>query len=281
VIDIKPGYFYSLGSFVHALVYIRKDTPDGIRADIFASAHDALTNFTSNDDNANMFPKTTEKGKWLLNTVGTWATWTGKHPDSDYVALRDSVNSFATTLADELENTFNYALTPKGNLSLKSLVAGASRAYPARVLALIDDFVKSEIDAAGKCLACASYTACGFHILRSVEISVMAYVLAASGELPKPQKRSWGTYIQLLLNAGAHSDLIDVLRILKTKRNPLMHPEDRLDEGEAIHLFCICEATMSALIEDVKIRTDKQELKIGFKDALHKLPELARAAKTT
>jgi len=34
VIDIKPGYFYSLGSFVHTLVYIRKDTPDGIRADI-------------------------------------------------------------------------------------------------------------------------------------------------------------------------------------------------------------------------------------------------------
>jgi hypothetical protein len=76
-----------------------------------------------------------------------------------------------------------------------------------------------------------------------------------------------GEYITRLTKANAHADLIDVLRVLKAKRNPLMHPTDNLDVDEAISLLCVCQSVLDDLIDDVRRRT----LEIKFKEALEKM----------
>jgi hypothetical protein len=73
-----------------------------------------------------------------------------------------------------------------------------------------------------------------------------------------------------LEQAKVHSDVTDLLKILKTKRNPLMHPQDSLDIDEAIGLICICQAGIETLVADVRRRS----LEITFKESLRLLPTL-------
>ena len=135
---------------------------------------------------------------------------------------------------------------------------------------LLDDFVRNDIDHAGKCLAFDLPTSCGFHILRAVETCAKAYVHAVTGALPGIKQRNWGEYILQLKNAGAHEDVTDLLRILKAKRNPLMHPYDNLDVDEAISLLCLCQAGMDTIAEDLRRRS----LEVKFKESLKALPTL-------
>jgi hypothetical protein len=134
----------------------------------------------------------------------------------------------------------------------------------------LDDFVRNDIDRPGRCLAFELPTSCGFHILRAVETCAKAYVHAATGKLPPIKNRNWGEYIEQLKNAGAHVDVTDLLRILKAKRNPLMHPYDNLDVDEAISLLCICQGGIDTIAEDLRRRS----LAVSFKESLKLLPTL-------
>jgi hypothetical protein len=113
-------------------------------------------------------------------------------------------------------------------------------------------------------------TSCGFHILRAVETCLKAFCYAKTGKLPPIQNRNWSQYIVYLENDKVHSDIIDILRMLKTKRNPLMHPTDNLEIDEAISLVCICQSGMEVIIDDVR----RQSLEIKFKEALKLMPTL-------
>jgi hypothetical protein len=141
------------------------------------------------------------------------------------------------------------------------------------VTGLLDAKTLKEIDEAGRCLACTLYTASGFHILRSVEMAVKAYVFMQNGgNLPKLNQRSWGKYIELLTGKVSEK-VLDALRILKGKRNPLMHPQHVLNESQAVSLFCICGAAMEALVEDV----NSKNLAANFKDAFDGVANLEDA----
>jgi hypothetical protein len=101
-------------------------------------------------------------------------------------------------------------------------------------------------------------------------VVLKGYVLAATGRLPPLNNRNWGQYITDMATAGASSNLIDLLRILKTKRNPLMHPKDTLELEEAIGIFCICQNVIETLVSDVRIKG----LDIKFTNALAALPTI-------
>jgi hypothetical protein len=222
-----------------------------------------------------MLPASLTKGKGLSTVIDQYfSQWTSPFaPAGGYFqlsVLRKSVDGFFTSLRDELDRLPTFTVTNKGNLAIQSLVTGASKQYPRATLEMLDDFIVGEIDHAGKCLAFELPTACGFHILRAVEISAKAYVHAATGKLPGIKNRNWGEYIFQLEQAKVHSDVTDLLKILKTKRNPLMHPQDSLDIDEAIGLICICQAGIETLVADVRRRS----LEITFKESLRLLPTL-------
>jgi len=73
-----------------------------------------------------------------------------------------------------------------------------------------------------------------------------------------------------MTKVGASSDLIGLINILETKRNPLMHSKDTLEIEDAIGLFCICENAIETLISDVRAK----KLDDKFINALAALPTI-------
>lgn len=204
--------------------------------------------------------------KMIFNVKGNWA----KPFNPLYASLiNKDIVAFQFALSEELRQLPTYIATGKGNLSIARLVDGASKGYSAKTRDIVDDFIRFEIDEAGRCLAFGLFTACGFHILRSVEIAIKGYFYAIKGYLPKLTKRNWGEYITQL-DGVASTELIDCLKILKTKRNPLMHPQDKLEKEDAIGLFNMCESTMDQLTKDIF----NKSLEKKFKGALVILPTL-------
>lgn len=276
VIETYPSFFVVVAHFVQPASILDDDIPREKQMQIIAAAKTGLEMFLRQEPILKEFlPRGIEKGAALLGIVNNFfsafAGTSGPHPSLS--ALRKGVDGFFISLQDEMDRLSTFTVTNKGNLAVKSLVAGASKQYPKSVLELLDAFITGEIDHAGKCLAFELPTACGFHILRAVEISVKAYVHAATGKLLPIKNRNWGEYILQLENAGAHTDLTDVLKILKTKCNPLMHPQDSLEIEEAIGLICICQSVIETLIADVR----RHSLELTFKRSLELLPTQRRS----
>lgn len=273
-VDVKatnPAYFFGLGSDVHAVMYVRIELPIEVRSEILANASSCLNAFISAERHLELLPRTVKQGDLLLRELQRFAFSPYWQPTADdFQLLHNNVLAFEVVLGEELGRMLNFVLTDKGGLSVSGLMEGYSAHYPTYVLELIDSFIRSEIDETSKCLACDRNTACGFHILRSVEVAIKGYIHAVKGKLPNPTQRNWGEYIAELQRIAAPSDLIDELRVLKTKRNPLMHPQETLNSDQARQLLCLCEATICAVIEAVR---DKK-LDAAFKASLAVLPNI-------
>lgn len=250
---ISLSYFYHLGHYINGLALLRRDTPEEQRGTIIFPALMAVKELAGMKDEEGALLRLRDAATFLLPHVEKLATGQSSLEEVELIPML--AMSATVTINEELERVFAYRLTDKGNLSVAHLVNGAAGGYPASVRKHLNQAILDEIDDAGVCLACALNTACGFHILRSVEIAVKGYVHAATGALPAVNQRNWGEYIRVLQGAGAGTDLIDLLRILKTKRNPLMHPQDSLQEDEAIDLFCICQSVTGALVKEVAKRS--------------------------
>jgi len=273
MLESYPSFFVVVAHFMQPATILDDTIPENKQIQIVTAVHQGLVTFLGQEQALkDLLPRSVEKAKRLQIIVGRFFNAfngaPGPHPTID--VLKTSVDGFFISLQDEMDSLCSFTATNKGNLAVRALAAGASKQYPKAVRELLDDFIVGEIDHAGKCLAFELPTACGFHILRAVEVSAKAYVHAATGKLPPVRNRNWGEYIFQLENAGAHTDVIDMLKVLKTKRNPLMHPQDNLDVDDGITLLCICQSALETIAADIKRRS----LEIKFKESLKVLPTL-------
>ena len=261
--------------FLQPLSKITDEMSRELQIDLLTSARHGVTMFLNQEGLPELLPRSFTKADRLQQIIdrylGVMTGTLNRDQAGDLPTLRRAVEGFSVSLQDELDTLPTFTVVGKGNLDMRKLVKSASLGYPGAVLELIDDFMRNEIDYAGKCLAFELPTSCGFHILRAVEIGIKGYLHAKTGSLPaKMNQRNWGEYIRLLEGARAHPDLIDVLKVLKTKRNPLMHPQDTLEVMEAVSLLCICQAGIEALSDNVR----KDSLDTKFKESLKLLPTL-------
>jgi hypothetical protein len=173
--------------------------------------------------------------------------------------LRDQVHEFETLLDDELKRLPVYVLDEDkvGNFSIRKLLHGAANGYPKRTRDRLTLESRNEIDEAGKCLVYERSTAAGFHILRSVELTIRQYLLAIPGfVMPPLNRQNWGEYLKLLKDNGATREVTDHLHNIKDNyRNPLMHPEDSMDTDEAISIFAVAQSMNEMLITDMLKRS--------------------------
>lgn len=272
----NSSFFWIVAHFVESAQVLNQDLPQKTISQILADVKVGLELFLGSERVEELMPLSTKRARSFLQEVnrsrGVLQDEVSRFSSSNISDLRNQLREFSQSVQDELDRLHTFTVTAKGNLSIDCLTDGASSGYPQFVRELIDAFIGREIDEAGRCLAAGRFTASGFHILRAVETATKGYVVAATGSLPPIRNRNWGTYIDLLTNAPtpASSDLLDALKVLRTKRNPLMHPKDNLEEYEAISLFCISQATLEALISDVQAKhMDKK-----FTNALENLPTM-------
>ena len=172
--------------------------------------------------------------------------------------IRDGVHAFEISLCDEIGNMplFCCEDSELGNLSVDKLLKGASNGYPERTRTKLTPECLTEIDEAGKCLAYERSTASGFHILRSVELTIRQYLLAIPGfVMPPLNRQNWGEYLDLLKGHGAGREVTDHLYNIKDNyRNPLMHPQDTLEMDEAVSLFGVAQSMSEMLVVDMSKR---------------------------
>lgn len=184
--------------------------------------------------------------------------WDNILEEAKISAIHDMLHSFETLLQDELLRSPIYQCDEEqiGNLSIDKLLAGAHKGYPASFRKHLSPSCIQEIDEAGKCLAFERSTAAGFHVLRSVEISVKQYLAAVPGFVMPPLNRlNWGEYISLLKTNGAGRTVVDTLQAIKDNyRNPLMHPNDTLNIHDAASLMAVCQSMTEALLKDLADR---------------------------
>jgi len=111
--------------------------------------------------------------------------------DADVEVIREIVKTFETLLQDELSKLPIFCCDDDkiGNLSVDKLLKGGSNGYPQKTIAHLTPLCLSEIDEAGRCLVFERSTAAGFHMLRSVEIAIRQYLLAATGGTLPPLNR--------------------------------------------------------------------------------------------
>ncbi len=102
-----------------------------------------------------------------------------------------------------------------------------------------------EITEASKCYALNRYDATVFHIMRAVEVGILALL----SSINKPMSNgNWGAYIEAIekhartqsppVKKGALEDVAAHLRTVKNAwRNPTMHVENRYSETEASRIY--------------------------------------------
>lgn len=172
--------------------------------------------------------------------------------------LRQDIQEFETVLEDELKKLPIFCCDDDaiGNFSVNKLLKGASNGYPENTRNHLTPSCRGEIDEAGKCLVYERSTSAGFHILRSVELTIRQYLAAIPGfTMPPLNRQNWGEYLDLLKKNGAIKEVTDHLYNIKDNyRNPLMHPEDTLEMDEAVSLFSVSQAMNEMLVRDMKKR---------------------------
>lgn len=166
--------------------------------------------------------------------------------------LTTAIAEFETVLAAELQSSNTYFVSQKGAYSTPDLIDRAHLVVPDPIRLALAPEVKLDLDQAGRCLAFDLATAAGFHAIRATESVIRAYYYQVVGTLPKIKTRNWGAYIKILREKDANFKILKRLEDIKEDyRNPVLHPEERLTEAQALTLFGLCANAIMLMMEEV------------------------------
>lgn len=184
-----------------------------------------------------------------------------------YDGIATKVDHFRNVFTAECQEVEVYSVGQISIYRTNSLVSKGSHRIPPQYRDIIPPEALEEFDNAGRCLAFDLPTACGFHSLRSVELTILSY-LKAFGADTKSLK-TWHDYVKAVetMNVNGRKASEKVARMLDRMRdldrNPLMHPRDTLDATQADMLFSLSAITTGEMARDMKLREEEERQKAG------------------
>lgn len=176
-----------------------------------------------------------------------------------YSNIPSKIDAFNSVFAAECRDVDVYSVGQISIYRTSALVTQGSHIIPGDARAEIPQEAIKEFDDAGRCLAFDLPTACGFHALRGLELTMDAYLQAF--DVPTKNMKSWNDYITAAKKLADNTDAIKrpsakvaamLDRMRELDRNPLMHPRDTLDEVSANMLFQLSAITAVEMIKDIK-----------------------------
>jgi hypothetical protein len=163
--------------------------------------------------------------------------------------IQKLVRDYQTVLEAELQTLDAYYVTQKGVFSTRHLTENAEAILPPEMQAVLSDETKADIRAGGRCLAFELPTAAGFHIARATESVVTWWMGRLGCPSMKESQRNWGAYIKALRERKVDEKITHHLEQVKDlHRNPLIHPEETLTQGEALLLWNACIGLIAAMV---------------------------------
>lgn len=153
--------------------------------------------------------------------------------------IKTALAAFETVLGAEWNLADLFLVSPLPGYDTTALIESGIVLFPQELKAKVPE---AEIDANdfGKCLAFRLPNSAGFHLHRLNEAVLRRYYDSVTGGKPRPKLRTIGGYLAALEkhNAGDKKVRAALDSIRELHRNPLMHPEQRLetiDEAIALH----------------------------------------------
>ena len=244
--------FYELGQRLSALHTLDKDETVDENVIVFLMARMELQNLLNSPVAVRVSRPAIEDlannlNKLLPKNVG------GDHEgdatlDYDAARLRTQLEQLEVVIKAELDSLAAYVVSQKGAYSTPDLVEQAENMIPEKTRNLLPASVIKDVREAGRCLAFDLPTASGFHILRAVELvmhELWQHVKVSGDKKPT----NWGAYIDKFEKTGIEKKVTTMLRNLKDLyRNPTAHPEDTLEEEEAITLLALGVSAIQQMV---------------------------------
>lgn len=188
-----------------------------------------------------------------------------------WYSIRAQLDGFRHVLTAECRNSETYFIEKKVGFDIPTLLHSAEENLHQSIRPHVPAAAQRELREAGRCLALECYTACGFHTLRALEVVMGAYFKTFSKS--EKEFRSWHDYVEALeklakeateSNAKYPSAKVAAMldRMRQLHRNPLMHPEDNLDEMGADMLLKLGVVTIAELASDMRDSAGQTEMKL-------------------
>jgi hypothetical protein len=173
----------------------------------------------------------------------------------DFDAIKKACTIFEAALEGEFRRLHVYSVDAIGLYDIDALLDAGRFAFEPHIAVRIPEWIRDEVDAAGKCLAFDLNTACGFHMLRATEGMVHLYVarLGFTQEEIKECKGSWYNYANRIRAKfkPEHSPIAESIELLRQlHRNGIMHPLDTLSASEAYGLFGSCRSLIERIVAE-------------------------------
>jgi hypothetical protein len=143
----------------------------------------------------------------------------------------------------------------KGIYRMDRLIDSADEHLPVAARKRLPKQARTDLVAAGRCLAFNIPTATAFHMWRALEVVFGAYYVSITGKTFEEAKvhRNWGEYIKALVEARADKKITDNLDHIRAEyRNPVMHPNENVSEDAAFNLFGIGFSAIAQVMEVIE-----------------------------
>jgi cytochrome c556 len=173
--------------------------------------------------------------------------------------LKSKLDAFRTVLAAEFRSAATYYVAKIGIYSTENLIENASSRFVPHIAERLGNDALDQYQEAARCLVFGLHTACGFHMMRAVEHTLLLLMKKVCGKAFASLNANWGAYIAKLQQVESSKsrkkpkgETIDLLRQMKNNhRNPVMHAEISLSKEEAIDIFDLGGVVMSHLAEEL------------------------------
>ena len=260
MIRVDPYFIYQVGAAIRPLIDLRQDIN---RAHLRTMLWGAET-FLDGLLNKSVYRLQTcrASGIALLELVRSLDSQYLNEPDKandpidwwDQYRLTTAAKAFETVLAAELQWGQLYLVEPKGGYDLNQLTSNGIVIFPTTLAEKVPEAIPDAIEAA-RCIAFALPTAAAFHLHRVNELVLRRYYDTVTNGAPRPFNRNIGAYIDAMKNAhfkdpkifGAHASLKDF------HRNPVLHPDDRLETvEEAIALLGVVNTVIAYMLNALR-----------------------------
>ncbi len=201
----------------------------------------------------------------LINALGDGIEETKKLPAEEdksrlpweLYRISWAAEQLAPVLRAELSVQAVYQIAPKRAYDIDTLIDNGTAIFSDAVKLSFTLEEKYDVEQAGKCLAVEVPTAAAFHLFRAAESVMRRYYTIVVGTLPKAKMRNWGAYLKALKKCNADSKVLNALEQIKDlHRNPVLHPETRINNDEALSLVGMIESVVGAMVADMKRRQE-------------------------
>ncbi len=166
-----------------------------------------------------------------------------------------AVTDFEIVFKNDAPRMSVFSIEKKGIYQTEDLIDHADEHLPKSVSQRLPRQAKTDLVAAGRCLALNVPTATAFHMWRALEIVFGAYYVSMTEKTFEEAHvcRNWFKYIEALDVAGADKKITSNLEHIRAEyRNPVMHPNVNVTSDEAFILLGIGFSSITQVMQAIE-----------------------------